>query len=150
MSRQPGDLRPGKPERAGGGSGTPTPERNWRWGAILLVSFVVLVIVITTLAGSSNSQSQTYGQFVQALNGKQVGSATVNSDSGHITYTDKTGAKYSVSGPKPTDTEVLQLQTDVPSSGLRFATTTTDVWGSILPWLLYGALFIGVLIWGSG
>jgi cell division protease FtsH len=149
MSRQPGDLRPGKSDRAGGGGTQPGSDRNWRWGAVLLVSFVVLVIVISTLVGSSNTQTQTYGQFVQALNAKQVASATVNSDSGHIIYTDDAGAKYSVSGPKPTDSEVTQLQSEIPAAGLRFSTTTTSVWSSIIPWLIYGALFIGLLVWVS-
>jgi len=113
------------------------------------VGFVVLVIVITSFVGSSSSQSQTYGQFIQALQTKNVVTASVNSDTGHITFTDKTGAKYSVAGPKPTDSEVVQLNADVPAAGLRYTTTTSNVWASILPWLLYGALFIGLLVWVS-
>ena len=148
MSRQPGDLRPGR-DRPGSGLPPPAPDRNWRWAAIVLLTIIVLAIIFSSMLGAPKTQNQSYGQFVQVLNAKQVASATVNNQTGEITYTDISGNKYSVAGPTPTDTEDKLLTSNVPAKGLHFEANTTSVWASIIPYLIYGALIIGLLVWIS-
>ncbi len=151
MSRQPGDLRPPRPERPGGAGGgpTPPPERSWRWGVLAVAAVVVIVIILSSVLSRPTSQSQTYGQFISTLNAKGVRSATVNSDTGHINYTDTSGTNFSVNGPKPTDSELADLKANIPANGYKFASSSTPLWESLLPYLLWGALFAGLLIWLS-
>ncbi|MGH9076818.1 MAG: ATP-dependent zinc metalloprotease FtsH [Acidimicrobiales bacterium] len=148
MSRQPGDLRPGRSRPA---SGPPSqgPERNWRWAAVILFTVVVLALVFSSLLGSSRSPERSYGQFVQAVTSRQVATATVNNDTGEIAYTDTSNHHFSVAGPIPTDSEIQLLTKDVPGGGLHFKTNTTSAWASILPYLIYAALAIGLLVWIS-
>ncbi|HWG73014.1 MAG TPA: ATP-dependent zinc metalloprotease FtsH [Acidimicrobiales bacterium] len=148
MSRQPGDLRPGR-DRPGSGLPPPAPDRNWRWAAIVLLTIVVLAFVFSNLLGSPNTQTRSYGQFVQVLNAKQVASATVNNQTGQIAYTDTAGNKYTVAGPLPSDTEDKLLTSNVPGKGLHFKSDTTSVWATIIPYLIYGALIVGLLVWIS-
>jgi cell division protease FtsH len=152
MSRQPGDLRPRGPEqRPNGGAGgpTPPPERSWRWGVLALAVIVLLAFVFSTVLSRPTTQTQSYGQFNAALHSKQVQSATVDNNSGHINYTSTGGTKYSVNGPKPTGSEISDLTSNVPASGLHFTTSSTPFWESLLPWLLYAAIFGLILLWLS-
>src|SRR6516162_10279000 len=98
MSRQPGDMRPGGGPGAPGGS-SPT-SGNWRWVAVVLVTIGILAVVLSSMRGSSGAASQNYSAFVQALNAGQVASATVNKDTGHISYTNTSGEQFSVQGPE--------------------------------------------------
>jgi cell division protease FtsH len=147
MSRQPGDLRP-RPDRPGpGGLPNQTPDRNWRWAAIVLLTVIVLAFVFSSLVGGNRTPTQSYGQFVQSLNSHQAASATVNGDTGQIVYSTTGGQKYSVSGPHPTDGEISLLTKDVPPSGLHFTNTTTSVWATVIPYLVWGLLIVGFLVW---
>jgi cell division protease FtsH len=145
MSRQPGDLRPGRPDRS---SGSPTPDRNWRWVAIVLGALIVIAVLLAGPFGGSSSKSATYGDFVASLNGNHVVSATVNNDNGHITYTTDQGQKFTVSGPHPlTDSTVTELRDKVKD--LKFVNQGSNLLASLLPFLIYGGLVIGFFIWMS-
>ena len=115
----------------------------------MLFTIVILALIFNSLLGTSPTPSQSYGQFVQAVTARQVVSASVNNDTGQITYTDKGGQKYSVSGPTPTDSETALLTKNVPPGGLHFHPNTTSVWTGILPYLIWGLLIIGLLVWVS-
>src|ERR1700716_3366840 len=107
MSRQPGDMRPGRPDRS---QNPNTPDRDWRWVAIVLGALIVIAFLLQGPFSSSSIKSQTYGDFIGALNGNHIVSATVNNDSGKVTYTDDQGQKFSVTGPHPlTDSTVSLL-----------------------------------------
>ncbi|HLI25267.1 MAG TPA: ATP-dependent zinc metalloprotease FtsH [Acidimicrobiales bacterium] len=147
MSRQPGDLRP-RPDRTGpGGLPSQTPDRNWRWAAIVLLTVIVLAFVFSSLVGGNQTPTQSYGQFVKALESHQVASTTINGDTGQLVYSTNGGQKYSVSGPHPTDSEISLLTKDVPASGLHFTNTTTSVWATVIPYLVWGLLIVGFLVW---
>ncbi|HSS12204.1 MAG TPA: ATP-dependent metallopeptidase FtsH/Yme1/Tma family protein, partial [Acidimicrobiales bacterium] len=147
MSRQPGDLRPGgQPERRP--SSGLSPDRNWRWVAIVLGALIVIAFILSGPFSKSSSTQQSYSDFQTALNTGQVKSATVNNDTGHITYTDATGKKFTVPGPKPlTDSTVQELRTKVKD--LKFVNQSSNFLASLLPFLLYGALIIGFFLWMS-
>jgi cell division protease FtsH len=147
MSRQPGDLRPRQDRSGPGGLPSQTPDRNWRWAAIVLLTVIVLAFVFSSLVGGSKTASQSYGQFVQAVNSHQVSSATVNGDTGQITYTAANGTRYAVSGPHPTDGEISLLTKEVPPNGLHFTNNTTSVWSAIIPYIIWGLLIVGFLVW---
>src|SRR5580700_5511814 len=100
MSRQPGDMRPG----GGGGPGLPggssSSSSNWRWVAVVLVTIGILALVLSSMRGSGNTTSQTYSEFHTALVGHNVKSATVNKDTGHVSWTNADGQQFSTQGPE--------------------------------------------------
>ena len=147
MSRQPGDMRPGgQPERRP--SGGLSPDRNWRWVAIVLGALIVIAFILSGPFSGGGSSQQSYSDFTTALHNGQVKSATVNNDTGHITYTDQSGKKYTVAGPKPlTDSTVNDLRAKVPD--LKFVNSSSNFLASLLPFLLYGLLIIGFFLWMS-
>jgi cell division protease FtsH len=150
MSRQPGDLRPGKPDRSGGPAGQPggTPSNNWRWIAGIAAALVVLVVILPHLFGSSTGTTQTYSQFTQELNSKQIASASVYSTTGRINYTTTHGQSYTVTVP-PLDglKDAAPLVQGIES--VSFKPPESSIWPSIIEWLLYGAIIIGLFFWIS-
>lgn len=68
-------------------------------GAVLVV-VVILAIALVSVRGSGKAPSQNFSSFFSALEQGQVVSATVDQDSGHLTYTNTSGQKYSVQGPQ--------------------------------------------------
>jgi cell division protease FtsH len=147
MSRQPGDLRPGRPERPGGPN-APTPSNgNWRWIAVVLVTVVVLAIILPELLHTNTSQTQSYSDFNTALNNHQIASATVNKDSGHISYTNKDGQQFSVQGPSLNGDSALVTQYAQNIPQLKITTTTSNVWAAIVPYLIYGLIIVVFFIW---
>src|SRR6202048_208945 len=145
MSRQPGDLRPGRPDRQ---PSQMSPDRNWRWVAIVLGALIVIAFLLSKPLAGSSSTAKSYTDFHTAVGAGQVASATVNNDNGHISYTDMAGHKFSVSGPPPLpDTQVTLLNDKVKD--LKFVNQSSNLLASLLPFLLYGALIIGFFLWMS-
>lgn len=147
MSRQPGDLRPGGPERQSGQqSGTPG-NTNWRWIAIVIAVVVVLAVILTGPFHSTNATKQSDGQFLQALQSHQVASATINKDTGHLTYTNTQGQEFSVQGNSEIDTQLwTEYRSLIPAKGLTVTTGTTSLLASLLPYLIYGVIVVGFFI----
>ena len=145
MSRQPGDLRPGRPERQ---PNPLTPDRNWRLVAIVLGALIVIAVLVSNPFSAGGAKAQSYSDFTSALSQNQVATATVNNDTGKVTYTDLHGTKFTVSGPHPlTDSTVTALRDKVKD--LKFVNQTTSWLGTLLPFLLYGAIIIGFFVWMS-
>jgi cell division protease FtsH len=150
MSRQPGDLRPGRSDRSGGPAGQPggTPNNNWRWIAAIAVVLVVLVVILPNLFGSSKGTTQTYSQFEQQLSAKKIASASVYSTTGRINYTTVDGSNYTVLVP-PLDglKDAAPLEAAVPD--ISFKSPSSSIWAEVIPWLLYGAIIIGLFFYIS-
>jgi cell division protease FtsH len=116
--------------------------------AIVLGALIVIAFLLSGPFGGSSSKQATYGDFVSALDGNHVVSATVNNDNGHITYTTDQGEKFTVTGPHPlTDSTVTELRAKVKD--LKFVNQGSNLLASLLPFLLYGGLVIGFFIWMS-
>ncbi len=145
MSRQPGDMRPGRSDRP---PGPTSPDRNWRLVAIVLGALIVIAFLVSNPFSPGGAKAQSYSDFTTALGTGNVTQATVNNDTGKVTYTDRAGTKFSVSGPHPlTDSTVTQLRDKVKN--LKFVNQSTSWLGSLLPFLLYGAIIIGFFVWMS-
>ncbi len=149
MSRQPGDLRPGRPDRQGGqqGQGKTPQSSNWRWIVVIVVTVIVLAIILTNPLHATTPPAQTYSQFQTALTSNQVASAKVNKDSGKLTYTDTSGQSYSVQGPAVDGTLSAVYSKDIKK--LSYTATTTSIWSSLAPFLIYGLVVIGIFVWLS-
>jgi cell division protease FtsH len=155
MSRQPGDMRDMRPGGGSGGPGgpsgnSPTPGNNWRWIAVVIATVVILALALSSMRTSNNPPTQSYSDFTNALTAGQVKTLTVNSDSGHLTYTTSAGQEFAVQGPPLANdgTLVQEYQTDVQKANgtLKITTTTTSAWATWLPYIIYGAVIIGLLV----
>ena len=147
MSRQPGDMRPG------GGPGVPggnTPSNtNWRWVAVVLATIAILALALSSIKGSSSSTPQTYSDFVTHMKAGDVTSATVNKDTGKITWTSKSGTQFSVQGPDINqNSAALQLYTQ-DIKNLKLVTSSSSAWLTWLPYLFYAGIIILVFVWLS-
>jgi len=114
----------------------------------VLGALIVIALAVSKLSSGTPPKSQSYGDFTAAVTGNHVTSATVNNDTGKVTYTTDTGDKFAVSGPHPlTDGTVALLRDHVKD--LKFVNQSSNWLASILPILLYGGLVIGFFVWMS-
>jgi cell division protease FtsH len=149
MSRQPGDLRPGRTDRPDRQPNPLTPDRNWRLVAIVLGALIVIAFLVSNPFSASSAKPQTFSDFSTALDQHRVASATVNNDTGKISYTDSQGTKFTVSGPHPLPDSIAQELRANVKNNLNFANNTSSWVASLLPFLLYGAIIIGFFVWMS-
>jgi cell division protease FtsH len=148
MSRQPGDMRPGGGPGLPGGGASPASS-NWRWIAVVLVTILILAVVLSSMRTTTSTPTQNYSNFVAALKSHQVTQATVNKDTGNLTYTNKSGQKFSVQGPdiNQSNTTLQLYQTDIPN--LKLVTTGADPWPTLISYILYGAVIVLIFVWLS-
>src|ERR1700735_3385270 len=112
MSRQPGDLRPGRSDRPDRPPNPLNRDHNWRMFALVLFALIFSAFLISELSRGTSTKPQPFSAFTTAVAQNDVTQATVNNDTGKISYTDNKGVKYTVSGPHPLpDTLAQTLQT---------------------------------------
>jgi cell division protease FtsH len=151
MSRQPGDLRNGRPDRpsGSGGPGGPSVNNNWRWILAVVAGLLLLLYLAQGLFAAPQTNTQPYSTFYQELTGHQVASMTYDDNSGRITYTlAKTGATYTTqaaagSGGDPVDNLYVKY------THVKVVNPSTSLLASILPYVLYLALLVGLFVWIS-
>ncbi|HET9076287.1 MAG TPA: ATP-dependent zinc metalloprotease FtsH [Acidimicrobiales bacterium] len=147
MSRQPGDMRDMRP---GGGPGLPgggsSPNNNWRWIAVVLATIVILALALSSMRGSNSTPTQNYSDFISSVNAGQVQSATVNEDTGHITYTLKSGQQYATQGVPLNQNSAPLADYQGHIKNLNLTTTKTSAWAAWLPYIIYGALIVLLLV----
>jgi cell division protease FtsH len=145
MSRQTGDVRPGRPDRSQGPGG-PGQEPTFRWAMIALFVLVVAVLVLPPLLGDPARTEMSYGELIRKVNESNVAEATVNNDSGRVTGELKDGTRFTVDGPRPLpDADNAVLRDKVPE--LHFDNTQPNFFASLLPLLLPVGLLIGFFVW---
>jgi cell division protease FtsH len=116
--------------------------------AVVLATIAILALALSSIKGGSSSTSQTYSTFVDQVNAGKVNQATVNKDTGKVTYT-VDGQTYTTQGPDINqNSAALALYTSkIPS--LKLTTNSSSAWLTWLPYLFYIGLFILVLVWLS-
>ncbi len=112
---------------------------------------VVLAVILFNPLHTTKASTQNFGEFYSALEHKQVAAATINQDTGQLTYTNTQGQKFSVQGPAPSLDANLsqQYRTLIPAKGLSITRGTTSIWASLLPYLIYAVFIVGFLIFIS-
>jgi cell division protease FtsH len=138
--------------RPGGGPGIPTggtPNNNWRWVAVVLVTIVILAVVLSNMHTSTTPPTQNYNTFNSAMQAGQVSQATVNLDTGKITYTNSAGQQFTTQGPDINQNSAAFTDYTKDIKNLKFVHSTTSSWAAILPYLIYGAIIILLFVWLS-
>lgn len=151
MSRQPGDLWPGKPDRQNGQGGPgapggPSTNNNWRWIVGVAVAALVLLVLVTQFAGPHSTATKSYSTFLHQLDSHQISSATVDGATGHITYTVH-GTTYAAQGP-------VTNSTGIPNQWAKYTTLSVtqsngSLLASLLPYLIWILLLVGFFVWIS-
>ena len=139
--------------RPGGGPGLPggnTANSNWRWVAVVLVTVVILAVVLSNMHASTTPPSQNFSEFHAEMVSGEVTQATVNKDTGKITYTLKSGQQFTTQGPDINqNSQAYGEYTKYIPKNLKLVPTTTSSWAAILPYLIYGAIIILLFVWLS-
>ncbi len=115
----------------------------------MLGALIVIAFLVSNPFSASSAKPQTFSDFSTALDQHRVASATVNNDTGKISYTDSQGTKFTVSGPHPLPDSIAQELRANVKNNLNFANNTSSWVASLLPFLLYGAIIIGFFVWMS-
>ena len=139
-------MRPGGGTGQSGGGGSPV-NNNWRWIAVVVATIAILVLALSSMRGSSSAASQTYSEFVTAMDNGQVTQATVNKDSGKVTYTNKDGQQFVVQGPDINQNSAALNNYTQHIKNLKLVTSSSSSWANLLPYLLYGGAIILLFIW---
>ncbi|MBV9661154.1 MAG: AAA family ATPase, partial [Acidimicrobiales bacterium] len=98
------------------------------------------------MRGSNNPPGQNYSEFISAVNSGNVTQATINVDSGHITYTLKTGQQYATQGVPLAQNSGPLTDLQQHNVNVKLARTSTSAWAAWLPYIIYGALIILLLV----
>ncbi len=113
---------------------------------MVLATIVILALALSSMRSSTSTPTQNYSDFISAVNSDQVTQATVNQDSGHITYTLKSGQQYATQGPIVAQNPAPLQDWQAHVKNLKLTTTTTSAWAAWLPYIIYGALIILLLV----
>jgi cell division protease FtsH len=150
MSRQPGDLRPGRGDRPGNqpGGQPPANNANWRWIAAVVVTVLLLIVILSSVLHGTTATSTNFSAFRSAVDKGEVMSAKINKVTGAVTYTLTGGTEFSTTEPSAdTNTASFQLNAKIPS--LKYTSSTTTLLDTLLPYLIYGVIIIAFIVWMS-
>src|SRR5262249_35889608 len=94
----------------------------------------------------SGSRSISYTQFRDDVSKGQVAEIDVNNDSSKITGKDKSGSEFSTTGPSQFPDEDLALFRE-KGVKVKFHGPGSNIWGSILVWVVPIGLLIAFWWW---
>ncbi|HEX7166657.1 MAG TPA: ATP-dependent metallopeptidase FtsH/Yme1/Tma family protein, partial [Acidimicrobiales bacterium] len=151
MSRQPQDLRPGRPgDRPGGPPrvpGTPTgSDQSWRWLLIVLGGLVIVALILSPFFNESARRELSYSELVGQVDAGRVKSAEVDNSTGRITGALSNGDEYLASGPAELPESDIQRFRE-KGVQLSFDTPTSNPLLAFLPYLLLFGLIAGFYLW---
>jgi len=131
----PGGGQPGSPEGR---------DQNWRWITIVLIVAVLAVFLVPSLLPKNTAKTLTYSQFMSDVKAKQVSTATIDNNSGTITGKLKDGTQYTTTGPDPViPADVAEMRAE--GVAYNFANPPANILGTLLPYIIFIGLFIGVM-----
>src|SRR5437899_3345608 len=139
MSRQPREPSSPRP-------GSLRPSDGWpRWIVWVLIGLLAAVLVLPALFAPARRDRIDYGTFIDKVAAHQVASVKVSNESGHITGITKDGKSFATTGPKPLpDDDIKLLKQD---TRVEFVGPSSNVWGSVLIWVVPIALFVAFWWW---
>jgi cell division protease FtsH len=116
--------------------------------AVVLATIAILALALSSIKGGSSTSSQNFSTFINEVKAGQVQQATVNKDTGKVTYTWE-GNQYTTQGPDVNQNSATLLLYTQNIKDLKLTTNSSSAWLTWLPYLFYIGLFILVLVWLS-
>ena len=113
-----------------------------------LIVAVLAVLIIPSLLPHSSAKSLSYSQYMSDVNANKVVTANIDNTSGVITGKLKTGQQqFTVNGPNPVIASDVK---DMQTQGVKVTfSTPSNLVGSLLPWIFFILLAVGLMIFIS-
>ncbi len=140
MRQKPGSSRPGMPRPQGN-------ETTIRWVVAGVVVVLVLLLFGSSFVSKGSTTQVSWSTFLKTdIPSHLVKTVTVDNNTGGISGQLTSGVNYTTNGPLSLTQEE---QTAIQNSGavLKFATPTSNIFMSLLSYLIPFLLFIGFMIW---
>jgi cell division protease FtsH len=117
-----------------------------RWVLVGLLVVVLVLLLGSSLFSRSSARPLSYNAFLSDVAHHEVASATIDNNNGVITGKLADGTTYTTTGPLQLPSDVQKtIQADVPS--LQFTTPGSSIWGTIILYVVMGALVLGFFVW---
>jgi cell division protease FtsH len=122
-------------------------DSTWRWVFAALLVVLVIVLFGSSLYSHGTSATKSYSAFLTELHHHDVSQATVNNETGVITFQLKNDpTQYTTGGPLPVlQSEISALQQS--GTSYKLTTPTSSIIPTLLVYLLPVVVFIGFLVW---
>ena len=120
-------------------------EATWRWFVAALIVLVVVVLFGSSLVSKTASKAYSWSSFQSMLANHQISTAIVNNTTGAISGVTKAGVNYTTNGPTTLDSADQAALTK--NAAATFSTPSTNIFSSLLFYLIPVMLFIGFFIW---
>ena len=140
MRQKPGPQNGGTPGQSGN-------ENAIRWIVAGVVVVLVLLVFGSSFVSKGSSTQIPWSKFLTSdIPHHLVKTVQVNNTNGNITGSLTNGTSYSTTGPISL---TQQEQSAITASGaeLKFSTPTSNIFASLLGYLLPVLLFIGFMVW---
>ena len=116
------------------------------WGGLILL-FLLLVGEMGKFGTSGSSREVSYSQFLDRVDNGEVQSAAIDLQNARISFTDRSGARFTTNNPEATDTRALigdlrANKVNISSEPLEKESLFTRILVNLLPILLLIGLFM--------
>ena len=116
------------------------------WGGLILL-FLLLVGEMGKFSSSGSSREVSYSQFLDRVDNGEVQSAAIDLQNARISFTDRSGARFTTNNPEATDTRALigdlrANKVNISSEPLEKESLLTRILLNLLPILLLIGLFM--------
>ena len=116
------------------------------WGGLILL-FLLLVGEMGKFGTSSSAREVSYSQFLDRVDNGEVQSAAIDLQNARISFTDRSGARFTTNIPEATDTRALigdlrANKVNISSEPLEKESLFTRILVNLLPILLLIGLFM--------
>ena len=116
------------------------------WGGLILL-FLLLVGEMGKFGTSSSAREVSYSQFLDRVDNGEVQSAAIDLQNARISFTDRSGARFTTNNPEATDTRALigdlrANKVNISSEPLEKESLFTRILVNLLPILLLIGLFM--------
>ncbi|MFC2502903.1 MAG: ATP-dependent metallopeptidase FtsH/Yme1/Tma family protein, partial [Cardiobacterium sp.] len=116
------------------------------WGGLILL-FLLLVGEMGKFGTSGNTREVSYSQFLDRVDNGEVQSAAIDLQNARISFTDRSGGRYTTNNPEATDTRALigdlrANKVNISSEPLEKESLFTRILVNLLPILLLIGLFM--------
>jgi cell division protease FtsH len=145
MSSEPPSSQPPSGGRSPRGSGGRSESSLPRWAPWVLAGLLISVFFLPNYLNREERESVHFTEFQELVRDGEVESVRWNNNTGHVTgeLRDEEGTEFETTGPIEAAEDIRQELAE-QNVDVEFHTPQSSIWESILPLLLFVALFVGI------